>query len=184
MALNWELGKLSSGFCYPASTSSYVTVVKSFYLFGLSILHENPYLKIELIFEASRILFFFFFSFQNFIGEKQPTYFLISSQLAFYPHDRLFSGFDLASGLLGSLPSAVFSLLPGGVCSPPGQSPWMGSHVGAVIAVCCGRRTWLQQGHQLEHTRSYSFCPSSNPNGNEILRLSFQGPRELPPREH
>lgn len=72
-ALNWELGKLSSGFCYPASTSSDVTVVKSFYLSGLSILQENPYLILELIFEASRILLISSFdSLRDYVEEVVP----------------------------------------------------------------------------------------------------------------
>lgn len=124
------------------------------------------------------------FSFQNFnwdVGEKQPTYtFLILSWLAFYPHDKFFSGFGLTSGLLGSPPSV--RLLPGVLQSPPGQSPLVESHVGAEIAIGCRERTSMQQEHQLEHSlkihepHSFSSCPDGNLVENEILRLRFQGP--------
>lgn len=53
--------------------------------------------------------------------------------MAFYPHDKFFSGFGLTSGLLGSPPSV--RLLPGVVQSPPGQSPLLESQVGAQIAI-------------------------------------------------
>lgn len=70
------------------------------------------------------------------VGEKQPTYtFLILSQLAFYPHDRLFSGIDLTSGLLGSPPSVLCCCLvslkstrgepAGGVTSGSGNCDWL-----------------------------------------------------------
>ena len=110
-------------------------------------------------------------SFQNFywdVGEKQPTYtLLISSWLAFYPH-KIFSGFGLTSGLLGS--SSSVPLLPGVVQSPPGQSPLVESHLGAEIATGCRERTSMQQEHQWEQSLKIREPHSSS------SWLRFQGP--------
>lgn len=74
MALNWELEKLSSGFRCPPSTSIWVTLVKSLYLSWLSIPHENPYLILEFISEASRILLISSFdSLRDYVEEVVPS---------------------------------------------------------------------------------------------------------------
>lgn len=57
----------------------------------------------------------------------------------------------------------------------------MGSQVGAIIAIGCGGRTCVRQGHQLEYILSYSSYPHVDLNGNEILRLRFQVLGELTP---
>lgn len=71
---------------------------------------------------------------------------------------------------IGSSLAVILSLLPGAVWSPPGQSPWVASQVGAVIAIGCRGRTWLQEGHRLEHPHS----PLPAPVGTE-LEMKFSG---------
>lgn len=129
------------------------------------------------------ISFFFFFSVFKILlrcwGETTNIYIPHFITVGFYPQDRVFSGFDLTSHLFGT--PLLRSWLPGVVWSPAQQSPWVGSQVGAVMAFACGGRTYLQRGHQLEHTHAASCCPHVNVIRNEVLRLSVRLLWELTP---